>query len=101
MSNLQENKEINQFDELARSLRPHPSKAQILIETIPEHITLEKALGILKSLGIRQLQHEILRKGNPSCILLYLPAEGMSEAVFRLTEAGYVRVKGIGPRTNR
>lgn len=99
VSNLQGNKEINEFDELARSLKPHPSKAQILIETIPNYSTFEKALGTLKSLGIKELQHEILRKGDPALILLQFPGKDLGEAILNLIEAGFVKLKGINPAT--
>ena len=99
MSNLQGNKEINEFDELARSLKPHPSKAQILIETMPNDITLDKALGTLRGLGIRELQHEILRKGDSALILFQFPNKDLREAILNLIEAGFVKLKGINPAT--
>ena len=98
MSGHQTVKGRDQFDDLAESLEVHPSKSQILIEVRPEECTLEKALVILEDLNIHQVQYEVLEKGNPSCILLFLSNEDMREAVFKLTEAGFTRVKGVNPQ---
>ena len=98
MPEHQTGKEFDQFDDLAESLEVHPSKSQILIEVRSEECALEKALVILEDLNIHQVQHQVLQKGNPSCILLFLPNEDMREAVFRLTEAGFTRVKGVNPK---
>jgi len=98
MSGHQTGKECDQFDDLAESLKVHPSKSQILIEVRPEKCTLEKALLILEGLDIHQVQYQVLEKENPSCILLFLPNEDMREAVFKLTEAGFTRVKGVNPQ---
>jgi hypothetical protein len=86
------------FDDLAESLRAHPFKSQILIEVRPEQCTLEKALAVLEDLNIHQVQHQVLQKGDPSCILFFLPNEDMREAVFKLTEAGFTRVQGVNPQ---
>ena len=98
MSGHQTEKEGDQFDDLAESLEVHPSKSQIFIEVRPEEFTLDKALTILEDLNIHQVQHKVLQQGDPSCILLFLPNEDMREAVFRLTEAGFTRVKGVNPQ---
>ncbi len=99
MSNLQDNGEANQFDDLARSLKPHPSKAQILIEARSEGATLEKALTVLKTSGINQIQHQILRKGDPVWILLQFPNNDFGEAILNLTESGFIKLKGISSMT--
>ena len=98
MSGHQTGKECDQFDDLAKLLEVHPSKSQILIEVRPEECTLKKALVILEDLNIHQVQYQVLEKGNPSCILLFLSNEDMREAVFKLTEAGFTRVKGVNPQ---
>jgi len=97
MSKMLQNRDINQFDELAQSLKPHPSQAQILIEARSDGITLEKALKILRTSGISELEHQIIRKGDPAWILLRLPTKHIREAVLILTEAGFIKLKGINP----
>jgi hypothetical protein len=89
---------FERFDDLAKSLKSHPSKSQILIEVGTGGYTLEKALAAMKDLNINPVQHQILLEGDPSCILFFLSNEDVREAVFRLTEAGFTRVKGINPR---
>ena len=89
---------IEQFDDLAKSLKAHPSKSQILMEVGSEGCTLEKALAAIKGLNIKTVRHQVHLKGDPSCILFFLSNEDVREAVFKLTEAGFTRVKGINPR---
>ena len=90
-------KEVDQFDDLAQSLKAHPSKAQILLEVNPEADGLEKAPTVLRDTCIQPVEHQILRKDDPVCILLYLSADDMGQAALRLTEAGFTRLKGINP----
>ena len=89
---------MDSFDEISQSLKPHPSRAQILMELEAEGKTLEKALGILKAIGVQPIHYDILRKGNPSCVLFYLSTKDMREAVLKLTEAGFTRLKGVNQK---
>jgi hypothetical protein len=98
MSGHQIMPEHPRFDDLAKSLKAHSSKSQILMEVRTEGYTLKKALATFEALNIDPVQHQVLLKGDPSCILLFLSNEDVREAVFRLTEAGFTRVKGINPR---
>ncbi len=89
---------MDSFDEISQSLQAHSSKAQILMELEAEGKTLEKAVGILKVLGVQATHYDVLRKGNPSCILFYLSTDDMREAVLKLIEAGFTRLKGVNQK---
>jgi hypothetical protein len=89
---------MDTFEELSQSIKAHPSKAQILLEVEAEGKTLAEALGILKSHGVQSIEYDVLRKGNPSCVLFYLSTRDMGEAVLKLTEAGFTRLKGISQK---
>jgi hypothetical protein len=86
---------VDQFDEIAQSLHAHPSKAQILLEIEDEGSTLDEVLGILEAHVDQPIEYEVIRKGNPSLVLFYLSTNNMREAVLKLTEAGFVRLKGV------
>ena len=86
---------MDPFDEISQSLKAHPSKAQILLEVEEEEKTLKKALGILETNGVQQIEYEVIRKGNPSFVLFYLSTNDMRGAVLNLTEAGFTRLKGV------
>jgi hypothetical protein len=94
-------KRLDPFDEMAQSLRPHPSKAQILIEVKPKGVSLDRALAVLKDMGIRPVLYRTIQNGDPAWVLLHLPAADMREAVFSLTEAGFTRLSGINPLTKK
>jgi hypothetical protein len=85
------------FDELAASLKPHPSKAQILIEIDHSGKTLEYALDVLETAGLTSIERDVLLKGNSEWALIVLSSDDMRDAALRLSEAGFTKVKGINP----
>ena len=91
---------MDPIDEIFRSLQPHPSKAQILLEVEDEGKTLEKALGILETNGVQPIGYDFMRKGDPSFVLFYLSTNDMRGAVLNLTEAGFTRLKGVNSKGN-
>jgi hypothetical protein len=86
---------VDLFDETSRSLQAHPSKAQILLEIEDEGSTLELALGILKANGVHPIEYDVIGKENPSLVLVYLSTNDMRDALLKLTEAGFARLKGV------
>ena len=86
---------MDPFDEISRSLQAHPSKAQILLEIEDEGKILEEALSILRAHGINSTEYNVILKGDPSLVLFYLSTNDMRDAILRLTEAGFVRLKGV------
>lgn len=98
MGKRKSDKNVDRFEELAQSLNAHPLNAQILIEVSSKRNSLRKALAVLKGMDIEAVEHYILQKGDPSCVLLRLSAEDMREAVFRLSEAGFIKLAGINPQ---
>lgn len=91
--------EPDRFDELADSLQAHPSKAQILVETDASADALDEVITLLNSAGFHHVEHKVLLEENPACILLYIRAKDITEAIYSLIEAGYIKVKGINPQT--
>jgi hypothetical protein len=86
---------MDTFDEISDSLQAHQSRAQILFEGSDERKTLDKALRLLEANGVQPLEFDIIRKGNPSVVRLYLSPYDMKSAILHLTEAGFTRLKGI------
>jgi len=91
------NKKLDQFEQLEHSLKAHPYAAQLLLELRSGIESLQRILEVLNEAGIRPKNYEILEEGDTTCILLRLRGEDLKEAVFRLTEAGFSRLKGISP----
>ena len=86
---------MDTFEEDARLLRPDPRHAQILLELNEVGETLDKALGVLKRAGVAPLRFAPIQGKVPVRVLVTLPSRDMREAVLRLSEAGFSRVKGI------
>ena len=91
-------KPLDEFDMFSQSLRPHSSKAQIILQVCDEGLTLEKALETLKSIGIKNINYDYLLRNKPFLVVIYLSSEDMREAVLKLTETGFVRLKGINQK---
>ena len=91
-------KELDQFHDLAQSLKTHLSKAQILLEVNSEADGLEEVLTVLKEICIQPVEHQIMRKDDPTWILLYLSVHDTGQALLRLREIDFTRLKGINPR---
>ena len=89
---------MDPIDEICRSLQPHPSKAQILLEVEDEGKNVEKALRILEDNGIQQIEYDFIRKGDPSFVLFYISTNDMREAVLKLTETGFTRLKAVSSK---
>ena len=89
---------LDRFYEFTELLNPHPTKAQILLEVNEEGETLENALKVLKTACIHPIQYNVFRKEYPSCILVFLSSEDMTQATLKLSEAGFAKIKGINPR---
>jgi len=88
------------FDGLAETLAAHPSNSQILVEVQAQGNTLERALEVLTEMDLKPVRQEIIQKDGSACILMLLPNENMNEAVLKLTEAGFTRVKGINAESH-
>jgi len=86
---------VDTFDEISQSLQAHQSRAQILLEGSDERKMVDEAFRILDAHSIQPLEFDIIRKGNPSVVRLYLSPYDMRSAVLHLTEAGFTRLKGI------
>jgi len=89
---------VDPIDEIFRSLQSNPSKAQILLEVEDEGKNVEKALRILEDNGIQQIEYDFIRKGDPSFVIFYLSTNDMREAVLKLTETGFTRLKAVSSK---
>ncbi len=89
------------FEEQARLMRPKSGHAQILLELDGARQTLEKALRVLRAAGAEPLSPIPFGEGVSPRVLIELSSRDMREAVFRLSEAGFVKVKGINASQDR
>ena len=89
---------MDKFDEFAKLLTSHTTKAQILLEVNDKEETLQHALKVLKTACTHTIQYNVFRKEYPAGILVFLSSEDMNRATLKLSEAGFTKVKGISPR---
>jgi hypothetical protein len=88
---------LNSFEAIADTLRPDDYYALILLAENNRQATYEKALEILQKLGFEGADHTLLREEYPAIVLIRLPAAHLREAVLKLTENGFTKLKGISP----
>ncbi|MCF8127190.1 MAG: hypothetical protein K9N10_01645 [Deltaproteobacteria bacterium] len=88
------------FDGLSETLAAHPSRSQILVGVQAQGNTLERALEVLDEMNLKPIRQEIVQKDSSACILMLLPNENMNEAVLKLSEAGFTKVKGINAESH-
>jgi len=100
MTRTQSKKKMASFDCLSETLSVHPSNSQIFVEVQAQGNTLERALDILAEVDMKPVRQKIIKGDTSTCILMLLPNEDMNEAVFRLTEAGFTKVKGINAESH-
>lgn len=89
---------MDAFETISQTLKAHPTKAQVLLEVRPEGERLEKAVAILQDLGMPSVECRVVPKKNRSYIVIFLWPDLMAEAVLKLSEAGFTRLKGLSPR---
>ncbi len=95
---------MDHFETEARSLQPDPHFAQILLELDEEEGAVERVYRTLKDAGFQLLECTVKRNGRSLRVLMRLSTMDMREAVRRLSESGFSRVKGInasGGRANK
>jgi hypothetical protein len=86
---------LDLFEEFAQRLKVHPQKAQVLLALPDQQVGIERALSVLSIHKINWDEYKILKKINPTIILIFLISEDLSEAVKRLSEAGFTKLKGL------
>ena len=84
------------FQSVAEEIKPHPTKAQILLELDAANETLETALSALKTLQTDPVDYYYIRKEAPALVLFYTNAD-VREATIILAETGFRKIKGINP----
>ena len=78
----------NKFNQ---EVKPDKQHAQILMEVDSRTNTLDKARKIIEGLGIHIIE---AKKRSSKLILLKLDIKDMREVVLRLTECGFLDIKG-------
>ena len=91
------NKGLDEFEQLEQSLQGDPFAAQLLIELGPVRESPKSTLEVLNEARILPISYEILERGNTAFMLLRLQGKDLKEALLRLAESGFSRLKGISP----
>jgi hypothetical protein len=89
------------FEEIARMIRPDGLVALILLEEQTAKANKERAMSIVKKIISGTLDYEIMREDFPAIMLFRLPAEHAREAILKLTESGFTKLKAIHPFSKR
>ena len=92
-----EYKNLKSFDTVANSVAPGKKHAKILLAECSPRLNRDKVLSVLKNQKIQPISYEILRPEYPAIILMRIHTENLREAVLKLTESGFTKLKAINP----
>ena len=88
---------MSDFDKLAGSITPDKRRATILLEEISREVNKDKALDLVRQVVDGQVRYEILRDAFPAVLLIRLDREHVRDAVLKLSEKGYTKLKAVEP----
>ena len=89
------------FDHIADSIKPEDSCAMLLLQESSRQLTWRKARDLLEQMASKPLDYELVNNEYPAVVIFRLSPEDIPEAVLRLTEKGYIRLKAIDAKIRR
>jgi hypothetical protein len=92
------NSHQNLFDRFAESIQPDPTRAILLLEESSRQSDWQKARDLLLEVTEESPVYEVVRQEYPALIIFRLRPDHLREAVLKLTEHGYNRLKAINTR---
>ena len=86
------------FDHFAETIAPDSTHAILLLEESSKRSDWQKARDLLRQVTAESLVYDLVRQDYPALIIFRLRPEHLREAVLKLTENGYNRLKAINTR---
>ena len=86
------------FDHFAETITPDSTHAILLLEESSKRSDWQKARDLLRQITAESLVYDLVRQDYPALIIFRLRPEHLREAVLKLTENGYNRLKAINTR---
>ena len=83
------------FDRFAETIQPDSTWAILLLEEGSRQADWQKARDLLQKITAESPAYDIVRRDYPALIIFRLNPEHLREAVLKLTENGYNRLKAI------
>jgi hypothetical protein len=90
---------MDNFEEFAQSMEPHPTKAQIMIALENSVDTVNTALALLENEG-GKLEYKVHQKSQGIWLHVFISSLEMQDAVLKLSEAGFIRVRGLSAQND-
>ncbi len=83
------------FDQFSETITPDSNLAVLLLEESSKRADWQKARDLLRQITAESLVYDIVRQDYPALVIFRLRPEHLREAVLKLTENGYNRLKAI------
>ena len=83
------------FDQYAETIAPDSTRAVLLLEESSKRLDWQKARDLLRQITAETLVYDLVRQDYPALVIFRLKPEHLREAVLKLTENGYNRLKAI------
>jgi hypothetical protein len=92
------NPPLSLFDRIAANIEPDPAWAMLIIEEFSQNANWKRAHAILQQLTSEAVDYELVNPEYPAVVIFRLKPEDIRDAVLKLTEKGYNRLKAIDSR---
>ena len=86
------------FDHFAETITPDATRAILLLEESSRQSDWQKARELLRQISAESLVYDLVRQEYPALVIFRLRPEHLREAVLKLTENGYNRLKAINAK---
>ena len=86
------------FDHFAETITPDSTHAILLLEESSKRSDWQRARDLLRRITAGLLEYDLVRRDYPALVIFRLKPEHLREAVLKLTENGYNRLKAINAR---
>ena len=83
------------FDRIAETIQPDSTWAILLLEESSQQSDWQKARDLLREITAESPAYDLIRRDYPALVLFRLSPDHLREAVLKLTEHGYNRLKAI------
>jgi hypothetical protein len=88
-------KQRDEFEEIADSIQPESHRAMLLLQESSRQANWRRAQDLIEEMTTEPVDCELVKEDYPAVIIFRLKPVYIRDAVLRLTEKGYHRLKAI------
>jgi len=86
------------FERIAETIKPESGRAMLLLQESSGRADWRRAKDLIESMTAGPVDCEVVVEDRPAVVIFRLKPEDLREAVLKLTEKGFNRLKAIDAR---